>query len=176
MTTVGHSLAGASIGVLCMPRFRSRVWRAVLIGAFIVLANTPDVPAPGWGHSRYDISHSVFVNLAWIVAAAGGFFLVRSARHAIGGWRIVAGAGAAALSHLLLDSFYNHGYGVAIYWPVSQARLNLAMPWFSVLHGGWKLDAHTLQVVWVETLFYGTVLAVCVLLRDFGTRLRRSDP
>jgi len=176
MTTVGHSLAGASIGVLCMPRFPSRLWRAVLIGGFIVLANVPDAPAPGWGHFRYDISHSVFVNLGWIAAAAGGPFLVRSARRAIGGWRVVAGGGAAVLSHLLLDSFYNHGYGVAITWPVSQARLNLAMPWFSVLHGGWKLDAHTLQVVWVETLFYGTLLAVCVLVRRVGMRPGRRAP
>jgi hypothetical protein len=31
-----------------------------------------------------------------------------------------------------LDSLYNHGHGVAIFWPLSDVRLALPIPWFAV--------------------------------------------
>ena len=165
MTTVGHSLTGAAIATLCIPRSHSRWTAAGFVAAFVVLANVPDLRLPGWGHSRYDISHSVFTNHGLILAGVALLLFMRASRRAIGGWPVVACGGVAVLSHLLLDSFYSHGRGVAVCWPVSHARLSLPLPWFSVLDEGWKLSAHALRVVSIETLFYGSLLAACVIAR-----------
>ena len=70
MTPVGHSLAGLTVGCAVLPRDLSPSVRAANLAAFVVLANAPDLPFPGWGHARYDISHSVFVTTAAILTVA----------------------------------------------------------------------------------------------------------
>jgi len=72
---------------------------------------------------------------------------------------------AAWLSHLLLDSFYNHGRGIAIYWPLSEGRFELSMPWFSTLHGSWALDDHTARVVAIELAFYSPLVLGALAFR-----------
>ena len=62
-----------------------------------------------------------------------------------------------------MDSFYNHGDGIFIGWPVCGFRLNLAMPWFRSMPAAWSLDFA--RVVGIELLFYGSFLAVCVAAR-----------
>jgi hypothetical protein len=114
MTPVGHSLVGASLGVVSLPRYRTTRTKVLFLAGFILLANVPDFAFTGWGHDRYDVSHSVFVALAVLGGVAGLMAIWRRAREAIGGWWIVAAGAAAWLSHLLLDSFYSHGQGIAI--------------------------------------------------------------
>ncbi len=167
---------GMSIGVLCMGRLRSWRRRAAFLAVFVFLANIPDLQLPNWGHDRYRVSHSLFVNLAIIVGLAVVIGLWPRVRRAIGGWRVFAFGSAAWLSHLLLDSFYNHGKGLAIYWPISRARLVLPMPWFSVLHGGWSFDLNTLRIIGIEVIFYGGILAMCLVGRWCYFNRRRSTP
>jgi hypothetical protein len=39
---------------------------------------------------------------------------MKGIRTRTGGWLVLAGGGVAWLSHLLLDTFYNHGLGLAM--------------------------------------------------------------
>lgn len=134
----------------------------MIAGAFVAIANLPDWPLPGWGHDRYDISHSVFVNVGLI-----GVVVALAKILANGKWfgrkPFLTLAALAWLSHLLLDTFYNHGRGIGLFWPVSKQRLSLAMPWF----GNWDLSepvtsAHNLSVFGIEFLAYFPILAAAL--------------
>ena len=57
-------MMGLTIGVAAVPRDFNRRQTVVILAAFVALANAPDWPLPGWGHDRYDVSHSIFVTLA----------------------------------------------------------------------------------------------------------------
>ena len=165
MTMVGHSLLGFSLGALAIPRSWSVRPKLLAFGALGLLAGAPDWPTPFWGHSQYHISHSLFVNLgliAGVLALAAAF---PRPRRALGGWPLVCAGAAAWLSHLLLDSFYSHGKGVRIFWPVSGDALNLSMPWFDVLQPGIP-PAAALRIFAIEFAFYGTLLGLCLLWRS----------
>jgi|SRR3989304_307785 len=174
MTPIGHSLVGMAIGVVCMPRYKGFLPKAAILTGFIALANLPDWRLPGWGHTRYEISHSVFVNLALIIVFAVLLRLCNPIRTGIASWPVILGGAAAWLSHLLLDSFYNHGLGVAIFWPLSTARLALPMPWFRALPSSPPpLTIDTFYIYLVELLFYGPILLVAIGWRYW--RFRRMS-
>jgi len=140
---------------------------AWLVPAFALAANVPDWPLPSWGHDRYDISHSLFVSLG-AMALLG--VVLALARRWIGRplppRSVFAGIAVAWLSHFALDGFYNHGRGIAIYWPLSEGRLDLSFSsWFANLQGGWSLSAHNLQVLTIEALFFGSVLLLGLAIR-----------
>jgi membrane-bound metal-dependent hydrolase YbcI (DUF457 family) len=132
MTSVGHSMMGLAIGIFCAPQQTSTPWKVGYFAAFVVLPNIPDLPFPLWGHHRYDISHSLFVTLLLCLIMIALLGWRPNIRHSIGDWKVLGGGVTAWLSHLVLDSFYNHGRGVAIFWPLSDAHLALPIPWFSV--------------------------------------------
>ena len=166
MTPVGHSMVGLSVGVVCMPRWESARAKALFLASFVMLANLPDLPVRNWGHDRYAVSHSLFVNLAIIVPVVIGLRLGRRFAPSIGSWPVLIGGAVAWLSHLLLDSFYNHGEGIRIYWPLWQKSLALPMPWFSSLNSiPPPLDAHTLRICLVEFAFYLPWLLLAVYWR-----------
>lgn len=167
MTSVGHTLTGIAMGALAVPRNETRTYKWVVFNAFGLLANLPDLPLPGWGHSAYHVSHSLFVNLALIAAVGAGLALWPAARERLG-WRVALALGAVWLSHLLLDSFYNHGNGIGIFWPLSDAHLNLPIPWFSTVELDPWNTAHNLRVFAIELAFYGALLVAAV-----AARLRR---
>jgi len=132
MSPVGHSLVGLAFSAVILPRIRPGKWRIGLPLCFIALANLPDWPLPNWGHDRYDISHSVYVNVLLIALVAVAWRSISRFRASVRPLCFFFGAGAW-LSHLLLDSFYNHGNGIGIFWPFSNRQLNFAMPWFNTL-------------------------------------------
>lgn len=174
MTPIGHSLFGTSIGVLCMPELETVRARAVFLTGFALLANVPDFALPGWGHDRYDISHGLFVNSVLIATAAVVLTFWTSGRKRLGGAAVILGGAAAWLSHLLLDSFYSHGKGIAIFWPFSRARLALPIPWLDNLQGSPPpLNAHTVRVCLVELVFYSSVLLASICFRCVLSRLAR---
>ncbi|MEQ8837161.1 MAG: hypothetical protein RID07_10200, partial [Lacipirellulaceae bacterium] len=70
-------------------------------------------------------------------------------------------------SHLLLDMFYNHGKGLAMFWPYSDARLALTIPWFSHLDLSDLWSWHNIRVALVESLFYGSVLTLALFIRRY---------
>lgn len=163
MTEVGHTLTGAAIGVLCMPGKVSKRQRILHIAAFMLIATIPDWPLKSWGHDRYYFSHSFFVTLLFISLLFLIFFFSQKPRKKIGGWPVIMSGFLAWLSHLLLDSFYNHGKGIAIYWPFSKARLALPLPWFDVGTGSF---AHLMQVFLIEFISYLPLLLLALLIRQ----------
>lgn len=158
MTPVGHTLTGLTIALLALPVGVSSRRRLVTAACFAVAANLPDLPFPGWGHDRYDISHSVFViSLILIIALLLAWSIGRFARWA-GGKRILFAGALACLSHLLLDTFYNHGNGLPMFWPVSEASLALPIPWFSTLQASLpEITGQSLRVFLIELVCYGPI-------------------
>jgi membrane-bound metal-dependent hydrolase YbcI (DUF457 family) len=165
MTSVGHCLTGLCLASLVVPRGWERRQRRAAFAAFTLAANVPDLPLPLWGHFSYRVSHSLFVNLALVAALVGLLIVFRRARPDAAWWCVVAGGGAAWLSHLLLDSFYSHGWGVRIFWPFSDAALNLPLPWFQVPRRDSFGDPAALRIFAVEAIFYGALLGACLVWR-----------
>ena len=178
MTPMGHSLIGLSFASLALSTPKNATnhrWRNCGVAlTFVALANLPDWPLPNWGHDRYDVSHSIFVNAGLICTVIAVMKTL-----ATGKWfsqpRFLMLAAMAWLSHLLLDSFYNHGRGIAIYWPVSSQRLNLAIPWFS----NWDLSQpvtspDNLSVFGIEFLAYTPILLGSLLV-SYKIRNRRAS-
>ena len=154
MTFIGHSLVGASLAQATIPAGASWKQWAFVVNLYVLLAFFPDLPFPGWGHFRYYFSHSLIINLLLIIPTAALCCYYRS-RRMIASYPLIAGAVVAWLSHFPLDAMYNHGQGVAIYWPLSEGVLNLPLPWFATLDMRQPLTgAHNARVFLVEALFY----------------------
>ena len=163
MTTVGHSLAGLSIAVLTLPRGRSLLWYLLVGHFFIFFANVADFPLPGWGHASYQVSHSIF--LTGLLASIMALFLFHSKFNEQVGARIVFFWSITWLTHMVLDALYNHGQGIGIFWPFSNAHLALHLPWFDTLT--WPpVTEHNRHVFLVELGFYGALLLLCVGIRS----------
>lgn len=171
MTFVGHGIAGATIAAIAVSKSTGAGTTTLTILAFAALANMPDLPVPCWGHDRYDISHSVFLNLAIVTILAIPFFVSSQLSWKVGGRYVVVGAALAWLSHLLLDSFYNHGKGIALFWPFSSARLALPIPWFETLRKPFpNVDFHAIRVYVIELLSFGTVFFIAICIRALMSR------
>ena len=175
MTFVGHSLLGASLAQATIPA--NATWKqwAFVVNLYGLLAFLPDLPLPGWGHSRYYFSHSLFVNLTLIpiMVAIVGYYRPRSPLTTI---PVVAGGVVAWLSHFPLDALYNHGRGIGIFWPFSEAALNLATPWFVTLDMRQPLSAdHNVRVFLVEALVYLPLLAGALGGRLLWLRRRQNQ-
>lgn len=159
MTQVGHTLTG----VICLPEKEPARWKIAHLAGFVLLANVPDFRFRYLGHHRYFISHTVFMNLFVILHVLPVFICLKDIRDKIGGWSVVVGGVLAWLSHLLLDTFYNHGKGVKMFWPFSEVRLALPIPWFSVVKNPPPpLTSETVQILLIELAFYGTLLLLVV--------------
>jgi len=162
MTEVGHVLTGVAIGILSMPKITTVKQKTVYMAAFMLIATIPDWPFKGWGHDRYYLSHSLFVTLLFIFLMVIILMISKKIRIGIGDWSVVIGGSFAWLSHLLLDSFYNHGKGIAIYWPFSKARLALPIPWFDVGIGSLS---HIMRVFLIEFINYFPLFLLALLIR-----------
>jgi len=164
MSPVGHSLVGLAFAAFAFPESRDLRFRTGLAIVFVAFANLPDWPIPHWGHDRYDISHSIYVNITLIALA----LLIRRFTSKLKTGMTLSCmllAAGAWFSHLLLDSFYNHGRGVGIYWPFSDGKLNFAMPWFNTLDLSQSITSrHNLMVYAIEFFAYFPVLVVAWLI------------
>ena len=178
MTPIGHSMTGLALAAFALPdkgKPTKRILRSRgIAAAFVVLANLPDGPVQGWGHDQYHISHSVFVNLTLIVSVIA-IVRIFASKTWFGSWRFLTLAAMAWLSHLLLDSFYNHGRGIAIFWPVSSSRLNLAMPWFANYDLSQSIvSQHNLTVFAIEFIAYLPILLAAVVISK-KLRIRKTQ-
>lgn len=176
MTPVGHTIVGLAIGAIISDRYPTTRGKAAAILACVLAANGPDLPLPGWGHDRYDISHSI-ISLSFLIACASAVaFLWRRSIHQHRA--LLFCASIALLSHLLLDSFYNHGRGVRILWPIdTDYRLALPLPWFSL--SGWNgfpPSADTVRVVAIEATVYGLLAVLAFALLRLLRRWRHDPP
>lgn len=170
MTPVGHSLMGLAIGCAAMPRGFTRRQTTVVLAAFVALANAPDWPLPGWGHDRYDLSHSIFVTIA-VVTIAGAVAAVLLWRTPYFSWRLVVGGAIAWLSHLLLDTLYDGRKGLAMFWPVSDARVSLPIPCFRTMQLSPLVSVHNASVFAIEAVVYGSILGLVWFGRQWIERL-----
>jgi membrane-bound metal-dependent hydrolase YbcI (DUF457 family) len=162
VTTVGHSLTGISIAVLSLPRGKSLLWYLVIGHLYVFFANIPDFPFTGWGHESYHISHSIF--LTALLASLLALLLLLPKFSEQVGRKVVIAWIVAWFSHMLLDATYNHGQGIGIFWPLSNAHLVLPLPWFETLTWPPKTQ-HNQQVFLIELGFYGALLLGCVWFR-----------
>lgn len=129
---------------------------------YILFANLPDFPFPGWGHSNYHVSHSLFVTLL-LSSLLGLLLLWPKIREQLRG-KVLLAWSLAWLSHMPLDSLYNHGRGIAIFWPFSDAHLAMPVAWFSTITWPPRSE-HNLRVFATEAVFYGLILITCIALR-----------
>jgi hypothetical protein len=178
MTNVGHNLTGIALGIICLPKGSSLLRTSVHLLVFITLSMMPDHDIPGWGHSNYRVSHSLFVHLSPMGVAIMLLAWKRGWRARLGGWPVVICGGLAWMSHFLLDTFYNHGAGLAMFWPFSATRVSLPIPCFSTLsHGPDSFWSHNLRVYAVETACYGPLvllaLAARMIFSKFCTPVRK---
>ena len=88
MTTIGHSLTGLSLAALTLPAGRSRRWYVIAAAIFVFFANVADFPLPGWGHSAYHVSHSIFVTA--LLASLMALLLFWPTFHAKIGVKVIA--------------------------------------------------------------------------------------
>lgn len=170
MTTLGHSLTGLSIAVLTLPRGKSLLWYLLVGHFFVFFANVPDFPLPHWGHASYQVSHSIFVT--GLLASLPALLLFYPKFDEQVGVRVVFWWAVTWLSHMVLDALYNHGNGIGIFWPLSDAHLALPLPWFETLT--WPpFTEHNRSVFLTELVAYGGLLLVCLILRSrFVSRSR----
>lgn len=168
MSPVGHSIFGLTLAALALPcaqRRRSRLILFSVLAAFVALASLPDWPLPYWGHDRYRISHSLFVNLALITLVTLAWRLIKPLHRTISP-RIFAFGALAWMSHLLLDTFYAHGQGLAMFWPFFETRISMPIPWFQVLNTNVPMwTTRNLSVFGYEALVYTPLLLVALAVR-----------
>jgi hypothetical protein len=168
MTQLGHTLTGIAIGVAVTPTNKSRHSTLVFINSVIFgfLANIPDFTLKHWGHDLYYFSHSLFVNLMIILIILTPLVFLKDLREKIGGWVVIVGGALAWLSHLLLDTFYNHGKGLLMFWPLTDRRLALPLPWFSVVKiSSLPLTPEQIHSLLAELVLYGGILFIIILIR-----------
>ena len=166
MTYIGHTLTGLAVGAAVLPRGMSRRRMAIGLAVFALLADIPDFPLPGWGHYEYRVSHSIFVNGGLIAIGLLGLSVLRMWKGLRVSKRVIVGGAAAWLSHFLLDSMYNHGCGIRIYWPFSSGSLAMPVPWLSSLeYSPPALNVHTFRVFAIELACYLPLLGAVVMVR-----------
>jgi len=120
-------LTGIALPTLTLPQARSEWWYFWIVNGMVFFANLPDFRLPGRGHSSYLVSHGIFV--VALLAALLALFLLWPTFNARVGRRVLI----AWSSHILLDSMYKHGQGIAVFWPFSDAHLAMPVAWFETI-------------------------------------------
>ena len=167
-TPLGHSLAGAAVGLLLARGVDPR--RAAVAGAAVAIA--PDLDfIPGLligdpGRFHHAVSHSVIA--AVVVAAAAGVATRRWARWAL--LVFLAYCTHLALDYLTVDDSEPHG--IPLLWPLSPRTFVAADPPFErVLHSNISvLNLHNLEVAARELLIFLPLVVILAWWRG-----RRPD-
>ena len=172
-------MMGLAFAAFALPVDRKPTDRILRTGgiafAFVALANLPDWPLPGWGHDQYRVSHSLFVNGGLIVLAIVAARIFAS-KAWYGSWRFLGLAAMAWLSHLLLDSFYSHGRGIVILWPISNGRLKFPIPWFENFDLSQSVFSQfNLTVFGIEFVSYTPILLAAIFVSYRLRRQRRNS-
>ena len=176
MTSLGHSLVGASVGVLCMPAMDKLYRRLIIFVAIIAMANLPDWPIPSWGHFRLVASHSIIVNGAGIVCLVVGLHLqgalLRKPHR-----RVIIGLIVAWVSHFLLDALYVDSR-LTLFWPLSEVTVSLPVPWLKTLpHVPPPFDERIIRILMLETMTFLPLLVLAAAIRRWRASARMPvDP
>lgn len=148
MENLTHSLIGATLAELFVPRSASPAKRGFFFTAGVVAANLPDadlvytrIVAPPLGYLLHHRGHThTLVGAAALGAAFGLLLLIPRARRGLADcharfWGLVA---CALLSHIVADSW--NWYGVHPFWPFDDRwyygdAINIFEPWLWVILG-----------------------------------------
>jgi membrane-bound metal-dependent hydrolase YbcI (DUF457 family) len=177
MTFVGHVLTGTAIGLAAMPDYPSKRQKTIHLLVFALLATVPDWPIRNWGHNTYYFSHSLFTNLLLIGLTWIFLFIFprlwEKYRSTSAAWvvspQLMFAGTVAWLSHLLLDTFYNHGKGLAMFWPFSDTRLALPIPWLAVASRPFlPVSVGNLRILLVELLTFFPLVVLAILFHKAG--------
>jgi membrane-bound metal-dependent hydrolase YbcI (DUF457 family) len=168
MTPIGHTLTGLTIGYLAIPRVTPFKPKLILLAAFALAASAPDLPFPYWGHFHYEISHNIFTTTIGVVMMECVLAWRFRGREPVG-WRVMLGLALAWYSHLLLDSMYNHGYGVAMFWPMSDKSFALPVPWLARGDRDHIFSLHNVMVGVYELLTFVPLLVIAYLVKKAVT-------
>lgn len=166
MTFVGHSIVGLSIAAASMQNGERKNFLAAA-AAFVLFANFPDF---AFRLIPYYESHSLFTVLA--VLGAGTFSIWILHRRVPGlDWRLILLGNLTVLSHLLLDTFYNHGLGLALLWPLSAVRTALPIPWLSVMQSPFlPVNAGHVKVWALELVTFAPILLLAAAVKMISRR------
>jgi hypothetical protein len=177
MTLVGHMLTGTAIGIVSMPDYPRTRQKTIYLAIFALLATVPDWPFRNWGHVKYYISHSIFLNLLLISICWTILYIIPRMANKYSmipkiwllSWQVMLGGSIAWLSHLMLDTFYNHKKGLAMFWPLSSVRLALPVPWLAVVNRPlWPVTAGNLRIILLDFLtFFPLVIFAIIIRRAF---------
>ncbi len=148
MENITHSLVGATIAELALPRNATPAQRRTFFTVGIIAANLPDadllytriMPSPlGYLLHHRGYTHTLG-GLVILAALIGAVMLTPRLRATIAGangrfWALVA---AALLSHVVLDSW--NSYGVHPFWPINSSwyygdAIAIYEPWLWVFLG-----------------------------------------
>ncbi len=168
-TIFSHALMPAAVAI---GLGRGRIPRPLLL-AGVVAAMLPDADVIGFrlgiayadalGHRG--ASHSIAFALV-----LGLLALAPHHRLGAGPWRAGAFVALSALSHPLLDMFTNGGHGVALFWPIADARLFAPWPVIEVSpFARGFFSARGLQVLWSETRWIAAPALMLVVALRWAT-------
>lgn len=165
MTTLGHTLVGASIAMICTPVAHSTRRLFVVMVIMVMVASLPDWPIPVWGHHCLEISHSIIVNAALLL-----FLMVVAFGFAGGILRknlpLVFGIIIAWMSHFLMDTLYSDS-SLTMFWPISKAGVSLPIPWLKTMpHIPPPFDQKILNIFLFETVTFLPLLLMAAALRN----------
>lgn len=148
MENLTHSLIGATLAELFVPRSATPAKRGFFFTVGVVAANLPDadlvyarVTPPPLGYLLHHRGHThTFVGIAALGAAFGLLFLIPRVRRGLADcrgrfWGLVA---CALLSHIVADAW--NSYGVHPFWPFDNHwyygdAINIYEPWLWVILG-----------------------------------------
>jgi hypothetical protein len=167
MTFVGHSLVGVSLAAAGSEDLTTkRFLRDAAL--FVMFANFPDL---AFRIIPYYESHTLITVLG-ILAAAGLLTALVRRREFRQAWRLILLGSLAVISHLLLDTFYNHGQGLMLFWPLSESRQAFPIPWLSVLGPPfWPVTDRHITVWLLEFATFAPLLFVVLLGRRLNNIL-----
>ncbi|MEO7457885.1 MAG: metal-dependent hydrolase [Gemmatimonadaceae bacterium] len=171
MENITHSLMGATLAELALPRAATPSQRRLFFAAGIIAANLPDadlvytrITAPPLGYLLHHRGHThtvvgliVLGMLIWLVSRLPAV----SRRIGTLGTRFAALVGIALASHLVLDAW--NSYGVHPFWPLNDNwfygdAIFIVEPWLWVLLGvALVMNAHSARSRGVVV----ALLAVC---------------
>jgi inner membrane protein len=143
-----HSLVGATLAELALPRHVARPVRGVFLATGVIAANLPDadllytrITPPPLGYLLHHRGHThTVVGALALGAVMAGVCALPWVRERVGGLRARFWAllGVALLSHLVLDAW--NSYGVHPFWPVDSRwyygdAVFIVEPWLWTLLG-----------------------------------------
>ncbi|MCB1909037.1 MAG: metal-dependent hydrolase [Rhodocyclaceae bacterium] len=188
MDTLTHAVLGATLARTCEPCRAARLSRGEQLGLGSLAAAFPDVdflaflvdPLAFLAFWHQTATHSLVVLPLWSAAIAGVFVLARGRSAAFHHASLVAALGIA--SHIASDAVT--AFGTAVLWPLSDARIGLAIayvvdPLFTlILVAGLAISLTTGRRLPAATalLALGGYLATLAGLQHQAVGLARGSP